>query len=65
MDVAALAKQTGKTRNYIRMILSGKRRPGPEMAAELEKHTGINRIDWLYPETNKNPLIKRNDNGNS
>jgi hypothetical protein len=61
-DIKLLSVETGKSANYIKFILNGTRRPGPALAAKLEKLTGVPRMSWLYPDEYPNPLIKKNSN---
>ena len=44
-----LAAQVGVRQSYISDLLNRKKRPSPEVAARLEKATGIHRLSWLYP----------------
>lgn len=53
-----LAEKIGCTRQFIDFIFAGKRRPSPEIAAQLEGLTGIDRRAWLYPDEFRNPLVK-------
>jgi transcriptional regulator with XRE-family HTH domain len=52
-----IAMQTGCTRQFIDFICIGKRRPSPQLAAVLEKVTGIDRLAWLYPDEHENPYV--------
>ena len=50
-----LAKAVGITNRHLCDIRSGRRRPSVDLALELEKATGINRLAWLYPQEFFNP----------
>lgn len=52
-----IAIKTGLTRQHIDFIMTRKRRPSPELAALLERITGIDRRAWLYPDEFPNPLF--------
>ena len=62
MNRSNIAEAAGITRQHLDFILSGKRRPGADLAKRLEKLTGIPRMCWLYPDEYPNPMIKRNGN---
>jgi hypothetical protein len=62
MHRAILARQVNITRQHLDFILAGKRRPGANLAARLEKMTGVPRLSWLYPDEYPNPLLKVNTN---
>jgi len=63
MNKADLALQLNITRQHLDFIFAGKRRPGPEVAAGLEKLTGVPRLCWLYPDEYPNPMIKQRPHG--
>jgi hypothetical protein len=59
--VKKLAKETGKPYPTILRFLNGTRRPSPELAATLEKVSGVPRLSWLYPNEFINPLKIKNN----
>ena len=40
---------------YLHKILTGTRHPSRRLAIDLETHTGVSRLAWLYPEEFFNP----------
>lgn len=52
-----IAKTAGITESLLSLILNGKRRATPSVAAKLEAATGIKRLSWLYPDEYGNPMI--------
>ncbi len=61
IDRNKLAKNLGVTRQHIDHILAGRRTPSTELAAQLEKLTGVGRLCWLYPSEYPNPLVVVNN----
>lgn len=57
-----IAKTAGIPESLLSLILNGKRKATPTVAAKLEKATGIKRLCWLYPDEYQNPLIRLSDN---
>jgi transcriptional regulator with XRE-family HTH domain len=57
MKQNSIAVRAVISEQFLSNILAGKRRPSPEIAARLEKATGINRLAWLYPDEYPNPMI--------
>ena len=56
-DQAKIAKDLGLKPSTICDILGGRiKRPSPEFAAYMEKHFGIDRRSWFYPEEFENPF---------
>jgi len=55
----ALAKESGICAKHMSDILNRRRRPSPELAAQLERITGIDRRAWLWPDEFENPLLTR------
>lgn len=51
-----IAAKVGCTPKYVEMILRGERRPSATVARDLEQHTGISRLRWLYPEEHGSPV---------
>ena len=43
-----LAEELGVTQTHISLILSGKRRPGPDLAAQMGRVLGINPMRLIY-----------------
>ena len=55
MKAKELVEKTGIGSRYAYYILRGQKVPSPDVAAALEKGTGIHRLRWLYPgEYDKN-----------
>jgi hypothetical protein len=54
-----LARALGISGQHINDIINRRRRPSPDMAAQLEDLTGIDRRGWLWPDEFHNPLIKK------
>lgn len=57
-EQSRIADQIGISRTYMGLILKRVNRPSPELAAKLEKVTGIDRLAWLYPDEHPNPLLR-------
>lgn len=53
-----LAAVLGIAPKHLSDILCGRRSPSRELAAELEKHTGIDRRAWIWPGEFPNPLMR-------
>ena len=49
MKARELVEKTGIGARYAYYILRGQKVPSPDVAAALEKGTGIHRLRWLYP----------------
>ena len=47
--------EVGITSRHLSDIRQGRRHPSRRLAIDLEFHTGINRLAWLYPEEYLNP----------
>jgi len=49
-----VAREMGVHPSYISHLNAGRRRPSPEMAAQIERITGgrVSRIELLYPNEN-------------
>jgi hypothetical protein len=62
--IQELAEKTNSTFITIYRIFQGTRRPSPELATKLQKHTGIPKENWIFPSLRgkfKNPYIRRID----
>ena len=58
MDRKTLAHNLNISRQHLDYILARERRPSPELAATLEKFTGIERRAWLWPDEFHNQMIE-------
>ena len=52
-----IARKVGVAPGHIAAIVKGNKKASPELAALLEKATGVDRRAWLYPDEFPNPLI--------
>ena len=55
--ITKIAKAAGITPSHMAYIARGVKKPSPDVAARLEKATGVPRLAWLYPEEYDNPYI--------
>jgi hypothetical protein len=59
--IKELAIKTNSSYITIYRIFQGSRRPSPELAIKLEKHTNVPRENWIFPSQRgkfKNPYIR-------
>ncbi len=54
-----IASEAGISDSFYSGILSRDRRASPEVAARLERVTGIDRRSWLWPDEFHNPLLHK------
>lgn len=50
LTLTAVAKASGLSLAHISRIVSGSRRPSPQVAKRLSDVTGLPREAWLYPQ---------------